>query len=81
MSAVPRSHIGKAAALSQLAQMAASIMAPLVSGMYTEHGETLLLCSINIGVSCCALLLVELRGSFLGRSAGLFDLPTSTHVE
>lgn len=78
MSAVPRSHMGKAAAMNRIAQLAAATMSPLITGYYIDTYETQLLCYVSLGVTICAIPLVHVYGKFMQRH--FVNLPTVKHA-
>ncbi|TKR92156.1 hypothetical protein L596_006866 [Steinernema carpocapsae] len=74
MSSVPRSHMGKAAALNRIAQLAATVMTPLVTGYYIDMSETQTLCLVSAGMTALTLPLVYYKGGFMKEN--FINLPT-----
>uniref|UniRef100_A0A1I7ZIH7 MFS domain-containing protein n=1 Tax=Steinernema glaseri TaxID=37863 RepID=A0A1I7ZIH7_9BILA len=65
MSSVPRSHVGKAAALIRIVQVTAIIMTPLVTGYYIDISETQKLCTVSAVVTLFTIPLVWRYGGFM----------------
>lgn len=79
MGEVPRTHMGKAAALNRIAQLAATTMTPLITGYYIDGSETLLLCYTSAAISLLGIPLVYYKGTFMRQHFG--NLPIRTHEE
>ncbi|KAI1717991.1 major facilitator superfamily domain-containing protein [Ditylenchus destructor] len=75
MSSVPRSHMGKAAALNRIAQLTATAIVPLVTGYYTDNEEATTLCYISAAISALTIPLIHRYGDFVGQCP-INNLPT-----
>ncbi|KAE9549038.1 hypothetical protein FO519_007752 [Halicephalobus sp. NKZ332] len=79
MGEVPRVHMGKAAALNRIAQLAATSMTPLIAGHYIDGSETAILCYTSAGITLLGIPLIFYKGKFMRHHFS--NLPIRTHEE
>ena len=79
MGDVPRIHMGKAAALNRLAQLAATTMTPLIAGHYIDGTETTILCYTSAGITLLGIPIIYFKGRFMRHHFA--NLPIRTHEE
>jgi MFS family permease len=79
MGEVPRTHMGKAAALNRIAQLAATTMTPLLTGYYVDGAETKILCYTSAAITALGIPLVFYKGGFMRQHFS--NLPIRTHSD
>uniref|UniRef100_A0AC34FEB9 Uncharacterized protein n=1 Tax=Panagrolaimus sp. ES5 TaxID=591445 RepID=A0AC34FEB9_9BILA len=79
MGEVPRTHMGKAAALNRIAQLAATTMTPLLTGYYVDGAETQILCYTSAAITALGIPLVFYKGGFMKQH--LANLPIRTDFD
>ncbi|KAH7728523.1 Protein Y71G12B.26 [Aphelenchoides avenae] len=79
LSSVPRSHMGKAAALNRIAQLAATTMTPIITGHYIDFEETSTLCYVSTAITVLAIPLVQKYGTFMRQH--FVNLPMRGHKD
>jgi len=79
MGDVPRIHMGKAAALNRLAQLAGTTLTPIIAGYYIDAAETTILCYTSAGITFLAIPIIYYKGGFMRHH--FVNLPMRTHEE
>ncbi|VDM37675.1 unnamed protein product [Toxocara canis] len=79
MGNVGRANLGKAAALNRGTQLAASAMAPLITGYYVDGEEASILCYVSAFLSVIGVLVVHKYANFM--RSHLHNLPLRAHDE
>uniref|UniRef100_A0A914QUT0 Uncharacterized protein n=1 Tax=Panagrolaimus davidi TaxID=227884 RepID=A0A914QUT0_9BILA len=79
MGEVPRIHMGKAAALNRIAQLAATTLTPLLTGYYVDGAETQILCYTSAAITAVGIPLVFYKGGFMTQH--LSNLPIRAHSD
>uniref|UniRef100_A0AC34QXH4 MFS transporter n=1 Tax=Panagrolaimus sp. JU765 TaxID=591449 RepID=A0AC34QXH4_9BILA len=79
MGNVPRTQMGKAAALNRIAQLAAMTMTPLITGYYIDGSETAILCYTSAVITLLGVPIVYYKGEFMRQTFS--NLPIRTHAE
>ncbi|KAK0429399.1 hypothetical protein QR680_011360 [Steinernema hermaphroditum] len=79
MSSVPRSHVGKAAALNRIVQVSAIVMTPLITGYYIDISETQRLCTVSAIITALTIPLVWRFGGYMKND--FVNLPMMMNME
>lgn len=77
MGNVGRANLGKAAALNRGAQLAASAMAPIITGYYVDADEVSTLCYVSAFLSLVGIVAVHKYANFM--RTHFHNLPIRTH--
>uniref|UniRef100_A0AC35TPJ1 MFS domain-containing protein n=1 Tax=Rhabditophanes sp. KR3021 TaxID=114890 RepID=A0AC35TPJ1_9BILA len=79
MTAVPKIHFAKAAALNRVVQLASMAITPILTGFYIEESEIALLCYVASLLTILSIPIVHRYGNFM--KIHTMNLPTRARMD